>query len=129
MKRFLNTAILLIALFALTQVRMQSQSEYPGETPPAGYNDACEASPILYYHFGTYCLHPVYWDIPGFYPIGSAIAFQNPETGQADIGRVTSYYWDMNIQRYVYQALWLPSSDPLKRRYALVAPEALLQLP
>ena len=118
--------LLIILLMALL---VSGQEEFPGEAPPEGYNESCEPQPFLYEHFGPYCLHPVYWDMPGYYPIGYAIAFINPETALPDIGRVTSYYWDMNTDAYVYQALVFPSPDPLQRRYLLIAPSALIALP
>lgn len=118
-------SVLFLAFVALSLL-VSGQAEFPGDTPPAGYNETCEAEPILYDYFGPFCLHPVYWNIPGYYPIGSAIAFINPETNLPDVGRVTSYYWDRQFDIYVYQALYLPSADPLQRRYVLVMPSALI---
>lgn len=115
--------IIIVLLFLLLPLSAQDTG---GEVPPAGYNETCEASPILYDYFGPFCLHPVYWSIPGYMPIGSAIAFINPFTGLPDVGRVTSYYWDRELDIYVYQALYLPSADPLQRRYVLIAPSALI---
>lgn len=124
--RYSMLILILVLFLALSHDKAQDTG---GEPPPAGYNESCEASPILYEYFGTYCLHPVYWDIPGYLPRGSAIAFVNPDTGQPDIGRVSSYYWNRELGIYVYQALYFPSPDPLLRRYVLIAPSALIALP
>lgn len=117
----------LLFVFLLMALLVSGQENYPGEAPPAGYNESCEAQPILYEYFGPFCLHPVYWDIPGYVPRGYAIGFVNPETGQNDIGRVTSYYWQNG--QYVYQALYYPANDSLQLRYVLIAPSQLIPLP
>lgn len=118
---------ILVLLFAILGLLVSGQENYPGETPPAGYNESCEAQPVLYEYFGPYCLHPVFWDIPNYVPRGDAIAFVNPDTGQNDIGRVTSYYWQNG--QYIYQALYYPAADPLQFKYVLIAPSELIPLP
>lgn len=122
-------ALLFVLVFGLLMLSLlvSGQEEFPGQTPPAGHNESCEASPILYEYFGTFCLHPVYWDIPGYFPRGYAIGFVNPDTGQNDIGRVSSYHWRNG--QYVYQALYYPASDPLQIKYVLIAPSQLIPLP
>lgn len=125
----LVTSIIIAILWLIFGGAPLLVSGQSGDSPPADYNASCEVDRSLYYYFGTYCLHPVYWSIPNYSPIGTALGFQNTETGQEDIGRVTTYYWDIPSQRYVYQLLWKPSPDPFQRRYALVAPENIIQLP
>lgn len=125
--RVLLIVFLLIICILLLPLLVSGQNLYPGEAPPAGYNDSCEATPFLYEAFGPFCLHPVYWDIPNYIPRGQAIGFKNPSTGLNDIGRVTTYYWQNG--EYVYQALVRPSTNYLELQYFLVRPSELIPLP
>jgi hypothetical protein len=125
--KWLLLAIALISIAGVLPLLVSGQSQYPGEAPPSGYNVACEAEPFLYTAFGPFCLHPVYWDIPNYVPRGEAIGFYNTVLQANDIGRVTSYYWQNG--EYVYQVLYMPSSNPLELKYTLVKPSELIALP